>query len=317
MPPTLKIAILFSGGGTTLQNLIDATRDGRLPGVEVALAVGSRETAGGIARCERAGVPCVVVPKRDFPDPVAHTREVFRHLDPEKIGLVCLAGWMSRLVLTEPWLSKRVMNVHPSLLPAFGGPGMYGRRVHEAVLARGCKVTGCTVHYVNNEVDGGEIIAQRPIAVQPDDTADTLAARVQSDERETYLQSVQAHSLKHLRYQPSRSSVLHAVVHIDCRRISGWNTLHTTFQEAFGFPKFYGRNMNAWIDCMGSLDAAEDGLTRVHAPPGGVIVVQLDHSESLKSRAPEVMHAILEDGAFINFRRLQSGDPPNLLISMG
>ena len=186
----LQIAILFSGGGTTLQNLIDATRDGRLPGVEVALAVGSRETAGGIARCERAGVPCVVVPKRDFPDPVAHTREVFRHLDPEKIGLVCLAGWMSRLVLTEPWLSKRVMNVHPSLLPAFGGPGMYGRRVHEAVLVRGCKVTGCTVHYVNNEVDGGEIIAQRCINIDPHLRVDEVAASVQAAERELYVGSV-------------------------------------------------------------------------------------------------------------------------------
>ena len=186
----LRIAILFSGEGTTLQNLIDATRDGRLPGVEVALAVSSRETAGGIARCERAGVPCVVVPKRDSPDPADHSRAVFRHLDPEKIGLVCLAGWMSRLVLSEPWLSRRVMNVHPSLLPAFGGPGMYGRRVHEAVLARGCKVTGCTVHYVNNEVDGGEIIAQACVEIGKSVTHELLAERVQQVERALYVRAI-------------------------------------------------------------------------------------------------------------------------------
>ena len=124
---TLNIAILFSGEGTTLQNLIDATRDGRLPGVTVVKAVSSRENAGGIARCAAAGVPCVVVAKKDYPDPADHTRAVFAGLPPDKVDLVCLAGWMSRLVLDRPWLDDRVMNVHPSLLPAFGGPGMYGR----------------------------------------------------------------------------------------------------------------------------------------------------------------------------------------------
>lgn len=188
----LKIAILFSGEGTTLQNLIDATRDGRLPDVEVVKAISSRENAGGIARCAPAGVPCAVVPKRDFPDPAEHTRAVFAHLPPEEIDLVCLAGWMSRLVLVEPWLSNRVMNVHPSLLPAFGGPGMYGRRVHEAVLARGCKVTGCTVHYVNNEVDGGPILAQECVTVRPDDCPATLAGRVQAVERELYLRCIES-----------------------------------------------------------------------------------------------------------------------------
>ena len=183
----LKIAILFSGEGTTLQNLIDAARDGRLPRVEIVRAVSSRQNAGGIARCAAAGVPCVVAAKKEHPDAADHTRAVFAHLPPDEIDLVCLAGWMSRLVLQEPWLSNRVMNVHPSLLPAFGGPGMYGRRVHEAVLARGCKVTGCTVHYVNNEVDGGPILLQRCVPVGPSDTPERLAARVQSEERVAYV----------------------------------------------------------------------------------------------------------------------------------
>ena len=189
----LKIAILFSGEGTTLQNLIDATRDGRLPNVTVVRAVSSREDAGGIARCAAAGLQCVVVPKNLYPDPADHTRAAFAHLPPDGTDLVCLAGWMSRLVLEGPWLGERVMNVHPSLLPAFGGPGMYGRRVHEAVLARGCKVSGCTVHYVNNEVDAGPIIAQRAADVLPGDTPQTLAARVAVAERELYVEAVRRH----------------------------------------------------------------------------------------------------------------------------
>ena len=199
----LRIAILFSGEGTTLQNLIDATRDGRLPGVEVVRAVSSRANAGGIARCAAAGVPCAVVAKKEYPDPADHTRAVFAGLPPDEVDLVCLAGWMSRLVLEEPWLSDRVMNVHPSLLPAFGGPGMYGNRVHEAVLARGCKVTGCTVHYVNNEIDGGPIVLQRCVDVKAGDTREPLAAHVQAAEREGYVEAIRRHSPTAARYNPA------------------------------------------------------------------------------------------------------------------
>lgn len=191
----LNIAILFSGEGTTLQNLIDATRDGRLPNVRVVKAISSRENVGGISRCEAARVPCAVVPKKDFPtDAAEHTKAVFSHLPPDEVDLVCLAGWMSQLVLESPWLDNRVMNVHPSLLPAFGGAGMYGRRVHEAVLARGCKVTGCTVHYLNNELDGGPIISQTVVNVEPDDDPDRLASRVQAAERESYVAAVHEHA---------------------------------------------------------------------------------------------------------------------------
>ena len=182
----LRIAVLFSGGGTTLQNLIDATRDGRLPRARVVRAVSSRPNVGGVGRCAAAGVPCHVEPRR--PDALAHTRAVFSHLPPGEVDVVCLAGWMSRLVLEEPWLGRRVMNVHPSLLPAFGGPGMYGRHVHEAVLARGCKVTGCTVHWVDNEVDAGPILAQRCLPVQAGDDAEALADRVQAAERGLYVE---------------------------------------------------------------------------------------------------------------------------------
>ncbi len=193
---TLNIAILFSGDGTTLQNLIDATRDGRLSNVRVVRAISSRENVGGIARCEKAGVECVTVLKRDYPDPAEHTKAVFAHLDPAKIGLICLAGWMSQLVLEEPWLSNRVMNVHPSLLPAFGGPGMYGRRVHEAVLDAGNTVTGCTVHYVNNDIDAGPVVQQQQIEVRSDDSAASLADRVMAEERIAYVAALKRHAAK-------------------------------------------------------------------------------------------------------------------------
>jgi len=183
-----RIAILFSGSGTTLQNLVDATRDGRLRRVEVVKAISSRRDAYGIERCRAAGVPCVVVSKKRYPDPVEHSQAVFAHLDPAEVDLVCLAGWMNRLVLSEPWLERRVINIHPSLLPAFGGAGMYGSRVHEAVLASGATATGCSVHWVNNEYDAGPVIESRRVPVLPGDTPESLAARVQAAERELYVE---------------------------------------------------------------------------------------------------------------------------------
>ena len=191
--PPLRIAILFSGGGTTLQNLIDATGDGRLPGVQIVKAISSRSDAYGIERCRAAGVPCVVVSKKRYPDADAHSRAVFAHLDPAEIDLVCLAGWMNRLVLQEPWLDNRVMNIHPSLLPAFGGPGMYGRRVHEAVLASGATQSGCTVHYVTNDIDDGPIIAQRRVDIRSARTAMEIEALVQAAERELYPEAIRIH----------------------------------------------------------------------------------------------------------------------------
>ncbi|MEM7808110.1 MAG: phosphoribosylglycinamide formyltransferase [Planctomycetota bacterium] len=186
----MRIAVLFSGGGTTLQNLIDATRDGRLSGVEVVQGLSSRRDVGGIARCEQAGVPCDVVDRRDHLEVMSHSKAVFAKLDEAKLDRLVLAGWMNRLVLPPAWLDERVINVHPSLLPAFGGKGMYGRHVHEAVLARGCKVTGCTVHFVDNGLDTGPIIDQRVVPVEEGDSAESLAARVQAAEREALVDAL-------------------------------------------------------------------------------------------------------------------------------
>ena len=150
----LRLAVLLSGSGSTLQNLIDRCADGRLD-AEVRLVVSSRPGVRGLERAEAAGISTVVVERKRYEGALeAFSHALFSRIDPAEIDLIVLAGWMTIFVLPDVWLKGRVVNVHPSLLPAFGGRGMFGRRVHEAVLAHGCKVTGCTVHLVNNEVDG-------------------------------------------------------------------------------------------------------------------------------------------------------------------
>ena len=165
----VPVAVLVSGSGTNLQALLDALRDS--PVARVARVVASAAGAGALERARRAGVPTVVLK-----DPA----------DPAEIGtavgdarLAVLAGYVKHIPpAAVARLRWRVINIHPALLPAFGGPGMYGRRVHAAVLASGATLSGATVHYVNEEYDRGPIIAQWPVPVRPDDTPDTLAARV-------------------------------------------------------------------------------------------------------------------------------------------
>src|SRR5262245_43602426 len=111
------------------------------------------------------------------------------------------------------------------------------------------------------------------------------------------------------------SEVPHRVVNIDARRIVDWGTLHDEFSSAFGFPSFYGRNMNAWIDCMTYLDSPSDGMSKVHAPPGGVLVLQIDHAGELSTRNRKIYDALIQSSAFVNWRRLESGDSPVLVLS--
>jgi phosphoribosylglycinamide formyltransferase-1 len=165
----VPVAVLASGGGTNLQALLDALRDSAI--ARVARVVASAAGAGALERARRAGVPTVVLTDPEDPaEVVAATGDA---------RLVVLAGYLKRIPpAAVARLRWRVINIHPALLPAFGGPGMYGRRVHEAVLASGVRLSGATVHYVDEEYDRGPIIAQWPVAVRPDDTPDTLAARV-------------------------------------------------------------------------------------------------------------------------------------------
>jgi formyltetrahydrofolate-dependent phosphoribosylglycinamide formyltransferase len=177
------MAVMISGGGTTLQNLIDRIADGRLVNTEIAVVISSRATVAGVRRAEAAQLPVDVIRRIDLPDVDVFSDHVALTLDAFAPDLVVQAGWLCYWRLPRRWLGK-VLNVHPALLPKYGGKGMFGRRVHEAVLAAGDAESGATVHWVDNEYDHGAIIAQRSCPVMPDDTADTLAERVGAIERE-------------------------------------------------------------------------------------------------------------------------------------
>ena len=166
-----KIAVLVSGGGTNLQALLDAEKRGEIPDGEIVLVVGSRDGIYALARAEKAGVEHCVVHK-DEPKLIETLKE-------HGIQLVILAGYLT--ILSEKFIETyrdRIINIHPSLIPSFCGKGMYGLKPHEACLARGCKVTGATVHLVNEIPDGGRILLQKAVEIQPGDTPEILQKRV-------------------------------------------------------------------------------------------------------------------------------------------
>lgn len=184
----LRLAVLLSGSGTTLQNLVDEIRAGWLD-ASIELVIASRQGLKGSERAEAAGLAHRVIARKSFADVASFSDEVFGRLDEARVDLVCLAGWLSLLEIPEKYLG-RMMNIHPALLPSFGGKGMYGHFVHEAVLAHGCKVSGCTVHFVDNTYDNGPIIVQRVCPVQEDDSPETLAARVFEQEKIAYPEAI-------------------------------------------------------------------------------------------------------------------------------
>ncbi len=186
---TLRLAVLISGGGTTLQAIADRIVERRLR-AKIALVISSRDEAGGLQRAAGVRVPSFVVSRRDAADDASFSRAVFSLIRDAGVDLVCLAGFMSLLSIPDDF-AGRVVNVHPALLPAFGGRGMYGRRVHQAVLDVGCKVTGCTVHFCDNTYDTGPILLQQTCAVEPADDAATLAERVQHLERNAYPEAIE------------------------------------------------------------------------------------------------------------------------------
>ena len=167
--------MLLSGSGRTLGNLLDRIADGSFA-ARVGAVVASRDRIRGIEIARRAGIPVHVLPRGDRPLP-AWSHEVFARCRDARADLVVMAGFLS-LVEIPADFAGRVLYIHPSLLPAFGGRGFHGRHVHEAVLARGCTVSGCTVHLVDDEYDHGRILLQEAVRVLPDDTPDSLAARV-------------------------------------------------------------------------------------------------------------------------------------------
>ena len=174
-----RIAVLVSGGGTNLQALIDAQHSGIINSGEIVLVISSQPTAYALERAKNAGIDSVVAYKKELGSHEAFEAKIRGLLDEYKIDLIVLAGFMS--ILSESFTSaypKRILNVHPSLIPSFCGAGFYGLHVHEAALAYGVKVTGATVHFVNEIPDGGEIIAQKAVEIQEGDTPEILQKRV-------------------------------------------------------------------------------------------------------------------------------------------
>ncbi len=178
-----------SGGGTTLVNLRERIAAGTLD-ARVGLVVASNQTAADAVRSKGVSEPVVVIRRKAYPDTPTFSDAVWSAVRDARCDLVCMAGFLSRLAIADDFTHK-VLNIHPALLPAFGGRGMYGRRVHEAVLAHGCKVSGCTVHFADDTYDTGPILAQHCVPVHEDDSPETLAARVFEAECEAYPRAIQ------------------------------------------------------------------------------------------------------------------------------
>ena len=174
-----RIAVLVSGGGTNLQAIIDAQNSGIITSGEVSLVVSNNASAYALERARLAGIESLTLTRKECGSQELFEDKLIDILDSDKIDLIVLAGFMS--ILSEKFtthVEKRIINVHPSLIPSFCGAGFYGLRVHEAALNKGVKVTGATVHFVNEIPDGGEIIMQKAVEVMPDDTPETLQKRV-------------------------------------------------------------------------------------------------------------------------------------------
>lgn len=184
-PKPLRLAVLISGGGRTLLNLHDHIQCGALPAT-IDTVISSRGDVAGVERARAAGLPVRVIERKGLTPSEFDTR-IAKAVD--DMDLVCMAGFLS-LWRMPPEFAGRVINVHPALLPDFGGPGMYGHRVHEAVLAAGRKESGCTIHFCDNEYDHGPIVLQRRVPVLPGDTPDALAARVFEQECVAYPEAV-------------------------------------------------------------------------------------------------------------------------------
>jgi formyltetrahydrofolate-dependent phosphoribosylglycinamide formyltransferase len=201
-----RLAVLISAGGTTLQNLIDRIADGRLE-AQIVQVISSNPGVFGLERAARAGLPAAVVSRREAGSRDEFSRRIFDLCRQARADLVCMAGFLQLLTIPEDF-HGRVLNIHPALIPAFCGKGFYGHHVHEAVLAAGVKVTGCTVHFADNEYDHGPIILQRAVPVRENDTPDTLADRVFEQECEAYPEAIRLVAEGRLRIEGRRVRVL-------------------------------------------------------------------------------------------------------------
>jgi phosphoribosylglycinamide formyltransferase 1 len=188
MKVPLRLGVLISGSGRTLQNFIDRIADGSFP-ARIEGVVSSHPDVRGLDRAGRAGIPAAVVNFRDYPDVPAFSRAVTEALDRRPVDLVVMAGFIRRWIFPPPY-EGRVLNIHPALLPKYGGKGFWGHHVHEAVLASGDRESGCTVHVADHQYDRGPIVLQKRVPVLPGDTPETLADRVFQAECDAYPEAI-------------------------------------------------------------------------------------------------------------------------------
>ncbi|HOB73727.1 MAG TPA: phosphoribosylglycinamide formyltransferase [Phycisphaerae bacterium] len=200
----LRVAVLISGSGRTLQNFIELSRAGQLP-IEIVLVISSRPDVAGVERARRAAVPVEVIGRQGL-SVEEFSRRVTEAIEAARVDLVLMAGWLCPWLI-PPRYENRVMNIHPALLPKYGGKGFYGHHVHEAVLAAGDRESGCTVHFANNEYDAGPIILQRRVPVLPGDTPDTLADRVFQQECIAYPEAIRLFAEGRLKVREGRVEI--------------------------------------------------------------------------------------------------------------
>ena len=198
----IRLAVLISGGGTTLTNLMAKIRQGQLF-AEIGVVIASRSNCDGIQRARDLGVKCEVIERKNFSSTGEFSHSIFSVCRDSKADLVICGGFLALITIPADF-SGRIINIHPSLIPAFSGKGFHGHHVHEAVLARGTRVTGCTVHFVDDEYDHGPIIVQRTVPVLDDDTADSLAARVFESECEALPEAIRMFATGQLEIDGSR-----------------------------------------------------------------------------------------------------------------
>lgn len=204
----INLAVLLSGSGTTLQNLIDRIKDGTLD-TEIKVVISSKSNAYGLQRAQQNNIPTAIIRPKDYENFYSFNKALWDTIRQYPIDLVVLAGYLS-LIEVPPDFEHRIMNIHPALIPSFCGQGMYGHHVHEAVIQSGVKITGCTVHFVDEHYDHGPIILQEAVPVFDDDTPDTLAERVQAKERELYPRAIQLFAENRLRIEGNKVRILPA-----------------------------------------------------------------------------------------------------------
>jgi phosphoribosylglycinamide formyltransferase-1 len=201
-----RLAVLLSGNGTTLQNLLDRIHAGTLP-AEIVCVVSSNPQAYGLTRAQQAGIPTAYVRRKACASAEEFGERVFTYLRDSRADLVCMAGFLQLLPIPDDF-KNRVLNIHPALIPAFCGKGFHGLHVHQSALEAGVKVSGCTVHFADNEYDHGHIVLQRVVPVLDDDTPETLAARVFAAECAAYPEAIRLFAAGRLRIEGRRVRIL-------------------------------------------------------------------------------------------------------------